>query len=410
MPEPLHGLAARFLGDPRKSLCGESVNPGHSATVRSPFTCPHGERTSRRICSKPPGLRRFGLPGTLRAVARAVASTEAHAPERFGRGTADRALASALPPVWLWLGIVSGLLALLEPTHDSRANVAVSVIEPQARSDAWRDSERTSGVLSVLTYNVAGLPGVFSGSDPERNVPRVSPLLNPYDVVLGQEDFSYHRELVESVEHAYQRAPSRPRFAFLGDGLVALSKLPIEADTRVRWTSCSGYLLDQADCLADKGFFAFDLRVSRRTVIRIYNLHGDAGRGAEDVAARRHGFRQLAEHLRAHAASAPVIVAGDTNLDEADPHDMRVLSEFLARTGLQELCRQFVCRGPNLDRVLYRGSREIDLFAVGWHSDERFVDEGGRPLSDHLPMVARLGWRVRQQRQDRSPGLQLARE
>ena len=41
-----------------------------------------------------------------------------------------------------------------------------------------------SGRLSLLTYNVAGLPQLVSHSDPEVNVALISPLLNHYDVVL----------------------------------------------------------------------------------------------------------------------------------------------------------------------------------------------------------------------------------
>jgi hypothetical protein len=40
--------------------------------------------------------------------------------------------------------------------------------------------------LSVLTYNVAGLPAEVSGSDPVANHPQISPLLNGYDLVLVQ--------------------------------------------------------------------------------------------------------------------------------------------------------------------------------------------------------------------------------
>src|SRR5436190_9007480 len=38
-----------------------------------------------------------------------------------------------------------------------------------------------SGRLSLLTYNVAGLPQLVSHSDPEVNVALISPLLNNYD-------------------------------------------------------------------------------------------------------------------------------------------------------------------------------------------------------------------------------------
>ena len=37
--------------------------------------------------------------------------------------------------------------------------------------------EQASGTFDSLTYNVAGLPQGISGSDPENNIPQISPLL-----------------------------------------------------------------------------------------------------------------------------------------------------------------------------------------------------------------------------------------
>jgi endonuclease/exonuclease/phosphatase family metal-dependent hydrolase len=294
---------------------------------------------------------------------------------------------------WVRFVLYGAALAVLASSHESSAGFAVSNIEDLA--DPEELSEQASGTFSVLTYNVAGIPGILSGWRSARNVPRVSPLLNRYDLVFVQEDFSYHRELVGRAEHRHQWGPTAARSALVGDGLTTLSKFPIEPGQRVRWDACSGYLFDQCDCFGEKGFAAFDVRISRSVTLRLYNLHGDAGHADDDVAARRRGFEQLARHLEAHAADLAVVVAGDTNLDETDPRDMSILREFLARTGLRELCREFTCRDRNLDRVLYRGSRQIELLALDWRTDERFVDEQGHHLSDHMPRVANLAWRLR---------------
>jgi len=294
---------------------------------------------------------------------------------------------------WVRFVLYGALLTVLAFTHESSASFPPSEVEDVI--EAGELSEQTSGTLNILTYNVAGIPGILSGWKSTRNVPMVSPLLNRYDVVLAQEDFSYHRELVGRAEHRHQWGPTIPRSALVGDGLTTLSKLPIERGQRARWDSCSGYLFDECDCFGEKGFAVFDLRLSRSVSLRFYNLHGDAGHADEDIAARRRGYEQLAQHLAAHAAELAVVVAGDTNLDETDPGDMSILRGFLARTGLRELCRQFACRGRNLDRVLYRSSRHMELFALDWRADKRFVDDQGRHLSDHQAMAASLGWRLR---------------
>ncbi len=64
-----------------------------------------------------------------------------------------------------------------------------------------------SGVLQVLTYNVAGLPQGISSSNPATNTSQISPKLNAYDLVLVQEDFWYHADLARDAHHAYQTPP-----------------------------------------------------------------------------------------------------------------------------------------------------------------------------------------------------------
>ena len=55
------------------------------------------------------------------------------------------------------------------------------------------EPELQSGSFTMLTYNVAGLPdGLNDDQNPEVNIPQMAPHLNPYDLVVVQEDFSYH--------------------------------------------------------------------------------------------------------------------------------------------------------------------------------------------------------------------------
>ena len=264
------------------------------------------------------------------------------------------------------------------------------------------------GVFKLLTYNIAGLPGVLSGSDPANNTGQVSPLLNYYDVVLAQEDFAYHAELVQSAVHRYQSPPSAPGSNFFGDGLATLSKLPVRFDARIRWESCNGYLFALSDCFADKGFSSAQLQVTANADLALINLHADAGHSDGDVAARRAGFSQLAAYISRRFAGHAVIVAGDTNLDQRDPRDQAILDDFLLQTGLRELCRSFLCEGQNLDRVLYRSSNALELTPLAWHADGRFVGEGGMHLSDHPAMAATFAWEAPHNGRIESPALVLA--
>lgn len=264
----------------------------------------------------------------------------------------------------------------------TQANARAAVYQPSA----------TSGELRLLTYNIAGLPGMLSSSNPSVNTTRLSPLLNHYDVVVAQEDFGYHAQLIEHVDHRYQQSPSYPRSTMFGDGLAVLSRFPVESDKRVRWQACNGYLLALSDCFAEKGFGVTELTLARGARVVVVNVHGDAGHSEGDVAARRTGFSQLAAYINRHFAGRALIVAGDTNLDDSDPRDREILRSFKRATGLSEVCREFGCRGSNLDRVLYRSSARLSLKPRAWRADTRFVDAEGRNLSDHLAMAADFEW------------------
>lgn len=252
----------------------------------------------------------------------------------------------------------------------------------------------THGSLRLLTYNVAGLPSVLSSSNPAVNTPEIGPLLNDYDVVAAQEDFAYHQELIEHVNHRYQKSPRYPRSTMFGDGLSLLSRFPVESDERVRWRACNGYLMALSDCFAEKGFAAVELYLAQRVRVAIVNVHGDAGSDLGDVVARRSGFAQLSEYIERNFRGQAVIVAGDTNLDDYDARDRETLEAFTATTGLLEVCRAFACRGENLDRVFYRSSAHLKLAPVSWGPDRRFVDQAGDALSDHLAMSAVFRWHV----------------
>ena len=58
--------------------------------------------------------------------------------------------------------------------------------------------------ISVVTYNVHGLPESVAGTHPKDNMPLISPLLNDYDIVAIQEDFFYHHLLASSIAHPYR--------------------------------------------------------------------------------------------------------------------------------------------------------------------------------------------------------------
>ena len=147
-----------------------------------------------------------------------------------------------------------------------------------ADDDGSTTTSAPSGSFTALSYNVAGLPELISGSEPQTNSPLISPLLNAYDLVLVQESWGdsvrqlqamglpvdalppvlgYHHLIVADADHAYRTEPEPHPFGIelrrgvdgvlgptmFADGLNWLSRLPYGAIERVLWNTCHGSLL-----------------------------------------------------------------------------------------------------------------------------------------------------------------------
>jgi hypothetical protein len=273
--------------------------------------------------------------------------------------------------------------------------------------------------LSVLSYNVAGLPDPLSSSTPSVNTPLISPLLNAYDLVGVQEDFFYHDRLVASLEFPYQSVKDNSAnefgeqlgFAF-GDGLNSFSRTPFSDFTRVTWNECFGVLTNGSDCLTPKGLSFQRHEVEAGVFLDVYNWHADASGDEEDLAARRSNTRQLAEVILDRSAGNAVIVLGDTNSRWTRPGD--VLPE-LAATGLTDAWIELVRGGSipevgasltdctlevspvceRVDKIFYRSSDRLILEALSYDVPAAlFSDANGVPLSDHDPVLVRFDVRV----------------
>jgi endonuclease/exonuclease/phosphatase family metal-dependent hydrolase len=236
--------------------------------------------------------------------------------------------------------------------------------------------------FKVLTYNVAGLPEGISKSDPATNSPLISPKLNPYDLVVVQEDFSYHAELVSAATHPNQSTPMKGGVD-LGDGLNTLSRFPFATFTRTKWTKCNGYVDSANDCLTPKGFTRFVVDLGSGRSVDFYDVHFDAGRGDGDYAARDKQVDQLVAMIASQSNGKAVIVAGDTNMKVGDEP---VFLKLLKNAGLSCACRTLSCPEPErIDRVLFRSSTSVVL-APQKYVVETWLDSQGEPLSDHEPV------------------------
>jgi endonuclease/exonuclease/phosphatase family metal-dependent hydrolase len=284
------------------------------------------------------------------------------------------------------------------------------------------------GELSVLSYNVAGLPQEVSTVNPEEHIPLISPMLAEYDIVLTQEDFdwwqgvaadldfvNYHGRLRAEAPHEHATAAhpgpeavgldpdSRP--LQIGDGLGVLSRLPFTGEARVPWPGCFGGIDPSdggaADCLAMKGFAVVTVELADGAEVDVYTLHAEAGGTDEDQRLQADNFAQLADFVAEHSDGRAVILAGDTNLHTDDEHpdgaggaDTAIWEEFLERTGLTDACAATGCADTGaIDKLAYRNGGGVELEATAHDFPrERFTSPEGDDLSDHPPLVVELAW------------------
>jgi endonuclease/exonuclease/phosphatase family metal-dependent hydrolase len=246
----------------------------------------------------------------------------------------------------------------------------------------------TEGDFTVLTYNVAGLPEPLSSSMPATYTVQISPLLNAYDLVLVQEDFSYHRDLISAVDHPYLSTSGGT--GTLGDGLNRLSRSSFSDHTREAWEMCHGEFDSGSDCLTDKGMAWARHELAPGVFVDVYNFHNDAGSGREDLAAKADQVQQMLAAIETHSAGMALIVAGDTNMG-AVAQD--ILQTLLDGAQLRDSCRELDCGDElRIDRIMIRDGDGVTLTPSNWRIDPSFVTARGDDLSDHEAVGLDLHW------------------
>ena len=250
--------------------------------------------------------------------------------------------------------------------------------------DSWKVGDGSLLTAKILTYNVAGLPDVFSGSHPSVNHLMISPGLNNFDVVLVQEDFWYHDDLSSQVTLPYSSLPTRMGVFGVGDGLNRFATHAFEDYSRITWDKRYGVFRHSNDRLAPKGFTVATHHLSRSIAVDIYNLHMDAGGSHNDYLAREAQIGQLAEVLDEKSRGKPVIVAGDWNLREDRPDDRKLLEGFKEQFSLQDAREVLSVGRDRIDRILYRSGEGVHIVPVTYEVEQDlFRDTEGSPLSDH---------------------------
>ena len=288
------------------------------------------------------------------------------------------------------------------------AAIALAAPAPAAAQETETELETAqSGDLSVLSYNIAGLPLGLGDGDPETNTPIIGSRLGSYDLVQVQEDFNYHAALYAADDHPHRTATSGG--VPFGDGLNTLSDLQFEDFERVAWDDCAS---GSGDCITPKGFTFMRVRLAEGAWVDLYNLHTDAGSEAADITARAKNLQQVSSFMDAHSAGNAVIIYGDTNTRYTRTGDG--IADFAADNGLTDAWVDLIRGGdaPNegdealvcedatvdetcevVDKVLYRSGDHVNLDAGQYRNEHAaFRDANGENLSDHYPIAVDFAW------------------
>ena len=252
------------------------------------------------------------------------------------------------------------------------------------------------GSLSVLTYNVHGLPSLVTGDNTNQRIATIGPLLNDFDVIGLQEVFNntHHDTLVAKSTHATHLAFSDKKFGRpSSSGLSIFSGAKLVAHHHEHYEHCYGTLSNSSDCMAAKGFQIARLELSPTVTIDVLNTHMDAGSALKDQQARETQIEQMITTVTTWSANQPMILMGDLNLHPEVPTQQKSILRLMKALNLQDSCEQTGCtETKHIDRILYRSSPKLQLSVQQWKNEPAFFDTKGAPMSDHPALSARFSW------------------
>lgn len=292
-----------------------------------------------------------------------------------------------------------GVLAVL-------ALLTAALSPPKSRADSE---------LSVLSYNVRGLPALVARDSPRTRAKAIATRASAYDVALFQETFEYHSALRKrmpgTVEYAGNGAVFDAR-RFVGRMLltpIALvvphmsgqygaglstfvkSNLALPRSVgRAPYRICDGWIGSAYDCWASKGYLRVRIRAPEGGTIDVYSTHLDAGRSRHAVKARRRQLEILADAIDKNSGDRAVILAGDLNLASDEPRDHRLLLDLRKRLDLHDSGAK-----PQMpfwsirDHILYRSGSGVQLSVSDAGEAFEFITASGA-LSDHPAVYARF--------------------
>ena len=295
--------------------------------------------------------------------------------------------------------------------------------------------------FTVATLNVDGLPqkllvvNVNADGPGDAGTARIGKYLvkKGYDLVMMQEDFSYHGVLSVWLEDDYKMdewsgtlyvldGSRKVDFLHLQnhryacDGLLTAWKndLQVTPAGRTPWIQNFGKFSHALDEMVTKGFRRYEVTLRSGDRIVVYNMHMDAtdekdeaeGKAGPDHDARMAQWAQLNDDVLQHLDSRPIIITGDMNslygrddvkgqfIDAINQSGRGMASDVwveLQHSGIypSESITEATASDETLDKIIYiNPTMGTNIQPVAITIDREGYLYDGKPLGDHFPVAA----------------------
>ena len=300
--------------------------------------------------------------------------------------------------------------------------------------------------VKIITYNIDGLPESLDLNDlpfilkpiawiyklikkttlvkinDNKNVCLNTQLISKYlslnnpDIICVQEDFNYHKELVDNfydrydcgtytggfdISKLFSSVKFFPKPRFKADGLNLIYKLNTIKSNRehiVAWNKSNGYINNANDELTTKGFRFYNLTLYDKYVLDLYIVHMDADfydpincpNVQKDIEARQSQFKQLSNYILERynkGIDNPILIVGDTNSYDKYEWDVNNIQSFIESFNkTEELhCEEIPPRNYNdCDRIFYISNNKANFTLK---MNDCYFDTNIY-YTDHKPLIA----------------------
>lgn len=244
--------------------------------------------------------------------------------------------------------------------------------------------------IQVLLWNVWNLPSCLTDGQAAERARKISPLLQPYDIVILNEAFCNKKHLLSEADFPFREKLGRQWYTIFDSGLMILSKFPIIKTAFMHYKKRA-----RVDFFAAKGILMCKIELEHGRILDVYATHMQAGNSRAEQKARDAQSLEVAEFVYEHSVDAQaVLFAGDLNMGPtqdatytkhsvhyANSQDAKLRTDAYVRmrngAGLKE-----ISDNEDICRFLYRDSASLKLFDAAIH-----YPRVPRGLSDTSPLM-----------------------